>query len=108
MTKNNFLRFKELRANSPPYVKINPHKISFLEHCEWCGLLFVPRTHRQKFCSDECFADHRRKYKRDWKRNNYQPKAKHQLGSGWISETANTDFEKEARIIRNEKKRLRL
>ena len=41
--------------------------VNNLERCKWCGKLYPKPDERFKFCSDSCFKEHRRKYKRDMK-----------------------------------------
>ena len=45
--------------------------INNLERCNWCGGLYPKPDKRFKFCSDSCFKEHRRKYKRDHERKRY-------------------------------------
>lgn len=103
--KPSFLMIQKMKKTFGNNCKYNYLKMSMLKKCEWCGGLFVMTHHSQKFCNPRCYREHRREYKSEWKRTH---KTKQELGEGRIKGRANKDFEKEARIVRNEKRRFGL
>ena len=105
--KPNFQQIQMIKKMSGKNCKLRLNKVSIVQECEFCGNLYTPNHHRQKFCSDDCFKEHRRKYKRDWKNDKYNPRTG-KLGTGGISEHRNKDFSRERNIVRNELRRIRL
>lgn len=99
-----FQELQEMKKKNTIGCKINPLHLTKIQLCEYCGKYFTPTHHRQKFCSDECYVNHRRDYKAKWKREH---KHKESLGTSQISGKANKDFNKERRIVRNELRRVK-
>lgn len=103
LMKPSFQMYQQMKKNTNG--KINPMKCSVLKKCEWCGNLYTPTHHSQKYCTTECYRNHRREYKAKWKREN-DDRIKETLGTtGISSHHRNKNFKTEAKIIRNERKR---
>lgn len=97
------LSFKEIqyiKSKSPNNARLHLNKASIVKKCEFCGKLYTPTHHLQKFCSDFCYKEHRKDYKATWKRTKYKPKQR--LGTSTINETRNKDFKKEHEILQRE------
>jgi len=107
--KPSFKEIQELKSRLPNECTLIANKCSIVRICKYCGNLYVP-THfnQKKFCSRECFHNHRLDYKAEWKRTKYNPKPKQTLGTGYIDATRQQDFDKEEKIIKKELRRLRI
>ena len=96
---------QEVKSKLPNNVRVKWNRCSIVRTCEWCGSLYVPTHHSQKFCTKKCYKEHRRDYKAQWNREKWNQKPS--LGSGNIhSEHRNKDFDKEQEIIKRELKRI--
>lgn len=82
--------------------------------CNWCGNFFKKDKHHIKYCSKTCSSlanqkqtrDRVNKFNRKY-RNVQSPHEKNMLGSNALLKSRpNTDFQKEQKIIKNEKRRL--
>lgn len=101
--------YKQIQMMKRKYdnnVRLRLNKCSVIKTCEFCGNLYVPNHHNQKFCSDYCYKEHRKDYKAEWKRTKYHPKPIQQLGTSYITEKRNKDFKKEHEILQKEVRRL--
>ena len=76
--------------------------------CPYCNRLYVPTHHKQKFCTEDCYKEHRREYKARWKREKYQRKTREKIGTGYLMEKRKEDFDKESKTIKKELRRLRI
>ena len=103
--KLTYKQIQWLKSKYPNDVSLRLNKASIVKTCEYCGNLYSPTHHSQKFCTKKCYREHRKDYKAKWKRENYVQKPN--LGSGYItSEHRNKDFDKEEEIIKRELRRL--
>ena len=102
--KPNFKEIQELKRKHQNNVSLRLNKCSIVKVCPYCGNLYVPTHHRQKFCSKKCYKEHRKDYKAQWNREKYKPKPS--LGSGYINEHRNEDFDREAEIVKRELRRI--
>lgn len=103
--KLSYQQIKELRSKYQNDEVLHLNKASIIKKCEYCGELYTPTHHSQKFCNKDCYRKHRQDYKAKWKREKYKPKQA-SMGSGFINGTANKDFDKEQEIISKELRRL--
>lgn len=77
--------------------------------CAWCGKVFKKHHNRQTYCSKKCrregYNEKNRlrvqKYRKKYPDNKT-------LGTGMVSSTPNADTSVEQKIIRNERKRLKI
>lgn len=103
--KLSYKEIQELKSKYEDNVSLHLNKASIVKTCQYCGNLYSPTHHSQKFCTKKCYREHRKDYKAKWKRENYVQKPN--LGSGYItSEHRNKDFDKEEEIIKRELRRL--
>ena len=104
--KLSFKQIQEIKKNCPNNCKVIGYKASLVKTCEYCGKLYTPTHHSQKFCTKNCYKKHRQDYKNEWMKTKYKQKPK--LGTGYISSGKFCgDFEKEEKIIKNELRRIR-
>ena len=103
--KPNYKQIQEMKRKYRNNVTLHLNKCSIVKTCSYCHKLYVPTHHKQKFCSDICYREHRKDYKAEWKRTKYKPKP--QIGTGHITGHRNEDFDREAEIVRKELRRFR-
>ena len=106
--KPSFKQIQELKAKYSDDVTLNLYKCSIVKICPYCDGLYVPTHFNQKYCTEECYKEHRREYKAEWKRTKYQPKPREKLGTGYLTEKRKQDFDKEKQTIKRELRRLRI
>ena len=95
-------------------IKKNLYKATELITCAYCGRLTPKLHHKQKYCHKtirDCSKYARLEYKSEHEKKR-QRRLREQgegwLGQGNLSTHPNPNFEKEHKIIQNEKKRLNL
>lgn len=80
--------------------------------CPICGKTYTKHHNRQKYCSDECRKEAKRrqdtKHKLNWWYKNKTHLNQTRLGTICISQHRNPDPDREAEIVKNEKQRLGL
>lgn len=99
---------QELKQRYPNNVRLRLNKCSIVKVCPYCQRLYVPTHHNQKYCTDECFKEHRREYKARWKREKYQKKPYEKIGTGYLTEKRKQDFDEEQKAVKKELRRFRL
>ena len=102
--KLSYKEIQELRSRHKNNVRFHLNKASVVKKCEYCGNLYTPTHHSQKFCDKNCYRKHRQDYKAKWKREKYQHKQS--LGTGYINATPHKDFDEEHKILMKEFRRL--
>lgn len=104
MMKLTYQQIQELKSKYNNNVSLRLNKCSIVKTCEWCGNLYTPTHHKQKFCNKNCYREHRIKYKNEWDRT--KRKRRPSMGTGYIKSSRNEDFNEEHRIITKELRRL--
>lgn len=93
-----------------PNVTVNYILSSPLRVCGYCGCLFTPTHHSQKYCPDkECSKKHRRDYKADWimEYRMKHPNWDNRIGTSNLSSHPNKDFDKEEKAVKHELRRMK-
>ena len=102
--KLTYKQIQELKSKYKNNVSLRLNKCTIVKTCDWCGNLYTPTHHKQKFCNKNCYREHRIEYKNEWDRT--KRKKRHKLGTGYIKSTPNEDFNKEHKILQKEMRRL--
>jgi len=83
--------------------------------CAYCKKEFTKKHNKEKYCSDYCRKEARKEQNRNnffrWYHNNKGKMSEDKrfgLGSGYLSQHRNPDEKREAKSIKNEKRRLGL
>lgn len=93
-------------------------KFTAIKYCNWCGDPFEVKSPNQKYCSPsikdcskeakrESWRNAARRYRKKYK-NVLQISQVYKTGTGFLSSTPYTDFDKEYTALIKEKKRLKL
>lgn len=106
MMKLTYQQIQELKSKYKNNVSLRLNKCSIVKTCEWCGNLYTPTHHRQKFCTKKCYREHRIDYKNEWDRTKRKRKPHQTLGTGYIKSSRNEDFNREHEILTKEMRRL--
>ena len=101
-----FKQIQEIKQKCQNNVTLRLNKSSIVKKCEWCGNLYTPTHHNQKFCTKKCSKEHRLDYKNRWDRTKRKKKPIQKLGTGYIKSSRHEDFKEEHKILTKEMRRL--
>lgn len=76
--------------------------------CGWCGRLFLKKYSQNRYCHQKCRKYAQNEQKNKYMRLKYKKKNNKWIGTGYLSNHARDNKNKEVELIKKEKKRLRL
>lgn len=96
-------------------IEKNTITIIKISNCSYCGSEYIKKHNRQTYCCEECSyygslekTNNRVRRYRIKKRKNFGYESVKNLGGGHLGPNPKSSFEEEHRVVKNEKRRLRL